>query len=105
MNGWLVATIVGFVVVSVIEYVAYWSLETRVGSLERVEDERLLTVSQVAQRWGITSLDAVESIMQAKGYFFSLQDNGGYSLGAVERVERRLLMPDAVARFIDSADV
>jgi hypothetical protein len=68
-----------------------------------------LTIPEIARRWGVTSLDAVKAVMDANNeslmhqLFYGTLDV--YTIPEVEAVERRLLMPDAVARFIDSAEV
>lgn len=68
-----------------------------------------LSIPEIARRWGVTSLDAVRSVMDGMAddvmhrMFYGQLDS--FPLTQVEAVERRLLMPDAVARFIDSADV
>lgn len=55
-----------------------------------------LSVSGIAARWGVDSLDAVRAVMQKKaGYIRDI-----WPLEDVEAVERKMLMPGAVMRFV-----
>lgn len=65
---------------------------------------RYLSIPEIAHRWGVESLDAVRAVMdqldepQREVRSWSYLDS--YELERVERVERLLIMPGAVDRYL-----
>lgn len=90
----------GHTTAEVTPYDTFADIARKMKASEQADTPPRLTVHEIAERWGVKSLDVVNAVMRK---FVGPAPFGSstWSLISVEAVERKMLMPGAVMRFVD----